>query len=700
MSKKEYLGIIIDESRTNELPEYSQYLVKSHYLRKDETIQEGYARAAVCWGSDLAHAQRLYDYASKRWFMWASPAFSNAILKGEKPRSMPISCFLPYVGDTIPDLMFQKLEFSILSVIGGGLGQSWNDVRPVSDKAPGTIPFIHENDGGVLAWKQGKTRRGALAAYIGIDHPDSVEFLRIRTPTGDSDRKSLNIHHGYCISDDFMQAFERGDALYPLTNPSNQKQEGEIDPVQHFIDTVMTRSRTGEPFMYFKDTANRALPLPQRMLGLINHATNLCTEITLAANEDRTPVCCLSSVNQEMYPEYKDDPYFIPDLIEMLDNIITFFIANIDCIAEAYSNPMHQQLIKLALSKVKYSAMRERSLGLGVMGWASLLQRLDIAFASDEAVQFGTKITEEMKRQAHEKSCQLGRERGVAPDIAEYLELCEQKGINPSKYWAQRRNLHLLAYAPTSNNSVILATSPTTEPMFGAVYSQEMRTGIFEIRNKYLSLKLESYGKDTPEVWKQIDEDGGSVQGLDFLTDHDKLVYLCWPEMSQMWIIKHAAGRQPNVCQAQSVNLNFVPGSDINYVVNVHYQGWKMGLKSLYYYRTETAKKVEKVNKSVARDTLEEIKKTIVYGLTTPPCPQCTAVKSLLTANGIEFEFIDLNEIKKTAAEVTGRPVRSVPQVYIDGEYIGGLKEVMTHLAKKIQEGAPETAPDCLACEG
>ncbi len=697
MSKKEYLGIIIDESRTNDLPEYSQYLIKSHYLRPGETIQEGYARAAVCWGSNLAHAQRLYDYASKRWFMWASPAFSNAILKGEKPRAMPISCFLPYVGDTIPDLMFQKIEFSILSVIGGGLGQYWGDVRPVSDKAPGVIPFIHEKDGGVKAWKQGKTRRGALAAYIGIDHPDSVEFLRMRTPTGDTDRKSLNLHHGYCISDDFMQAFERGDALYPLTNPATKLVDGEINPVEHFVDTVQVRARTGEPFMYFKDTANRFLPLPQRMLGLINHATNLCTEITLAANKERTPVCCLSSVNQEMYPEYKNDPYFIPDLIEMLDNIITFFIENVMTIADAYPEGIDKELIKMALSKVKFSAERERSIGLGVMGFASLLQRLDMAYASQEAVDFGAQLSEDMKRQAHDKSCQLGRERGVAPDIAEYLELCEQKGVPPSKYWAQRRNLHLLAYAPTSNNSVILATSPATEPMFSVVYSQEMRTGIFEIRNKYLVAKLQSLGKDTPEVWQKIDDDGSSVQNLDFLSDHDKLVFLGWPEMNQMWVIDHAAGRQPHVCQAQSVNLNFVPGSEINYVVNVHYQAWKKGLKSLYYYRTETVKKVERVSNSVARDSLEEIKKTIVYG--TPTCQQCNAVKTLLTANGLEFEYIDLIAIGKTAAEVTGRAVRSVPQVYIEGEYVGGLKEVMVYLATKTQESTPEESA-CLACEG
>lgn len=696
MTKKQYHGIMIDESRTDSLEEYSKYLIKSHYSKDDETIQEAIARAAICWGSNLEHAQRLYDYASDGWFMFASPPFANAILPGQKPKALPISCFLPYVPDDVPGLIFQKAEFALLSVMGGGIGQYWGDVRPVSKKAPGPIPFIHENDGGVLAWKQGTTRRGALAAYLNVQHPDAPEFLKIRVPTGDSDRKSLNIHNAFNIPDSFMEAVERGDETYPLINPSNGKQEGEVDPRSFWREIVEVRGRTGEPFMYFVDTANRALPLPQKMLGLKTHASNLCTEITLAADRNRTPVCCLSSVNAEKFPEWKDHPHFISDLVEALDNILTFFIENVDNIAENYEHEFDRVLIRTLLSKVKYSASRERSIGLGVMGYHYYLQRMGVPFESEEAMRLNDQLFSQIKNQAHEASVKLGKERGVPPDITDYIAKCKEEGIPVDPYWEHRRNLHLLANAPNANNSVILATSPSTELMLANIYTQEMRIGQFVVKNRYLKQLLASKGKDTAETWDKIADDGGSVVGLDFLTEREKQVYKTAMEINQEWVIRHAAGRQKHICQAQSTNLFFPPGSDINYVLRVHYQAWKAGVKSLYYYRTETDAKIERVTKEVEREVIEEVKKTIVYG--TPTCQQCAAAKALFTANNIEFEYVDLMALGKTAAEVTGRPVRSVPQVYIHGEWIGGLKEVMAYLTA--HQAEPESSEECVSCQG
>lgn len=696
---KEFLGMMIDESRTESMPLHSRYLVESHYKKEKETIQESMARAAKCWSSNPAHAQRLYDYASKGWFMWASPSYSNSVYEGEKVKNMPISCFLPYVPDDVPGLIFQKAEFSLLSVIGGGVGQFWGDVRPVSKKAPGPIPFIHENDGGVLAWKQGTTRRGALAAYLGIDHPDSAEFLKIRTPTGDSDRKSLNIHHGYNITDAFMEAVGRGDESFDLINPATGAKEGSVSPRDHFYETVITRARTGEPFMYFVDTAYKYLPLPQKVIGLRPKSTNLCTEITLAATRKRTPVCCLASVNAEKFREYEHCyKQMIDDLIEMLDNIIQFFVDHIDDIADGYEDQFDRDFMRMVLSKVKHSAERERSLGLGVMGWQYFLQSEGVPYESQEAADLDEMFFSKLKEYAHESSCRLGVERGVPPDIQEYIDLVKSRGEEPDPYWVNRRNLHLLALAPNANNSVILNTSASTEIEFSNVYSREMRIGTFEIRNKHLVALLKKKGLDTEEVWKKIITDGGSVKNIEQLTQRERDTFKTLEEIDQLEIVRRAAKRQKYICQAQSLNLYFPPGSDATKVVKTHYLAWLWGLKSLYYYRTDTDVKVERVNEKVEREAVESDDRTIVYGTAT--CVNCNAVKSLLKANNIEFEYIDLAKIGKTAAEVTGREVRTVPQVFLSGEYVGGLKEVQAFLAKKKESELPLDDGECLSCQG
>lgn len=697
---KPYLGIVIDESRTDTSKQRiaTNYLIAQHYSRPGETIQETIARASVAWSSNPAHAQRLYDYASQDMFIWASPAFSNAVLPGEKIRAMPISCFLPEVPDTVPGLLFQKAELSLLSVLGGGVGQNFGNVRSVSDKAPGPIPFIAENDSAILAWKQGKIRRGALSANLGVTHPDTMEFMRLRVPTGDIERKSLNIHHGYNVTDEYMQAVVDGLEELPLIDPTG-KQVGTMNPREHFRETVTVRSRTGEPFMYFIDTAQKYLSLPQRMIGMYCRGTNICTEITLAASNDRTPVCCLCSINAEKYEEFKGFyQQLVDDLIEMLDNIIEFFINNVEKVADTYESELDQQLMRLLVQKVKRSAQAERSVGLGVMGLAYMLQRADMAFASPESEEYELGFFRQLKEFAHEASCRLGRERGVPSDIRDYIAKCKAEGIAVDPYWEFRRNLHLLAIAPNANSSVILNTSPSIEFMYSNVFSREMRTGTFEVRNRYLEKVLEGLGKNTEAVWDQIKEDNGSVKNLEFLTDHQKRVYAVPEEINMIDVVVRAGKRQLFICQAQSLNLFFPPGSDINYVMAVHILAWRVGLKSLYYYKTEAEVKIERPSDKTERETLEQDTRTIVYG--TKTCPHCVAVKSLLTARGFEFEYIDLQAIGKTAAEVTGRQVRSVPQVYIKGEYVGGLTDVVQYLAK-IDEHAPAEAESdtCVACE-
>ncbi|ACV50050.1 ribonucleotide-diphosphate reductase subunit alpha [Delftia phage PhiW-14] len=707
----EYLGIIIDETRTDTSKgrTASNYLITQHYSRPGETIQQTIARAAVAWSSNLAHAQRLYDYASKDDFIWASPAFSNATLPGEKIRAMPISCFLPDVPDSVPGLLYQKAELSLLSVLGGGVGQNFGGIRSVSDKAPGPIPFIAENDSAILAWKQGKIRRGALSANLGVTHPDTMEFMRIRVPTGDIERKSLNIHHGFNVTDEYMQAVVDGIETLPLIDPTG-KQVGSMNPREHFREMVTVRSRTGEPFMYFIDRAQEYLSLPQKLIGMACKATNICTEITLAATKDRTPVCCLCSINAERYEDFK--PYYqemVSDLIEMLDNIIEFFVQNVEKVAEGYADQLDRDLIRLLVQKVKKSAECERSVGLGVMGLAYMLQRADMVFAGEDSREYELEFFRQLKDFSHAASCRLGIERGVPPDIQAYLEKCKELGIEPDPYWVNRRNLHLLAIAPNANSSVILNTSASIEFMYSNVYSREMRTGTFEVRNRYLEKLLESQGRNTEEVWNQIKADSGSVKGLDFLTEHQKRVYAVPEEMNMMDVVVRAGERQVYICQAQSLNLFFPPGSDINFVMAVHILAWKVGVKSLYYYKTESEVKIEKPSDKTEREKLTQDERTIVYG--TKVCPHCNNAKALLKAKGIEFEYIDLQELGKTAAEVTGRPVRTVPQIYLKGHYVGGFTELVAHLNKpvepipqyepadQIHDGQGAVDDRCVACE-
>ncbi len=669
--KQTYNNIIqIDLSRDELLTDYARDMIMDFYAVEGETSpQEVYARAACAWSvykgeRDVGLAQRLYDYVSNKWFMFASPVLSNAPKLDGKSKGMPISCFLTYVPDTVQGLIDHSSELRWLSVMGGGVGGHWSDIRSVSDVAPGPIPFLHTVDADMTAYRQGKTRKGSYAAYLSVDHPDIMEFIGLRIPTGDVNRKCFNLHNGVNITDSFMKAVEEG-TKYELVDPKVGNTGEMLDARTVWAKLLETRFRTGEPYLNFIDTANLALPASHKALGLKIHGSNLCNEIHLPTNEERTAVCCLSSVNLEYYNEWKGS-LMIGDLVRMLDNVLEYFIENAPD----------------SLAKAKYSAMRSRDIGLGAMGFHEYLQRLDIPFESDTAKFANDDIFKYIKSCALLETIELGKERGAAPD---------QEG--------NRRNSHLLAIAPNASSGILLSTSPSIEPSKANAYTHRTRAGSFLVKNKYLVKKLEALGKNTDEVWQSIITNKGSVQHLDFLDNFTKAVYKTSFELDQMWIIKHAADRQLYICQGQSVNLFFPAGSDRAYVNMVHQQAWKQKLKGLYYLRTEAKQRAENVSEKVEENKLKEVKETIVYGK--PNCPQCTMAKSLLESRGIEYVYVDITTTGKSAAEITGRPdVRSLPQVYLDGRYIGGFNELFSELRDRKSDAVTEEDNECKACEG
>ena len=573
-TSKKYLGINIDLKRDELLSEQAKKLVEDYYCRKKETSpQEAYARAAVAYSyGDMDLAQRIYDYVSKGWFMYASPVLSNAPRPDEKAKALPISCFLTYVPDSLEGLIDHSSELRWLSVKGGGVGGHWSDVRAVSNKAPGPMPFLHTVDADMTAYRQGKTRKGSYAAYMNVDHPDIIEFLNMRVPTGDVNRKNLNLHNAINITDAFMRAVERGET-WDLIDP-NDKTVRETMPARKLWEQILeVRYRTGEPYLNFIDTANRALPQTQRDLGLKIHGSNLCNEIHLATSEDRTAVCCLSSVNVEKFEEWRGTT-MIRDLIRFLDNVLQFFIDNAGD----------------EISRAKYSAQRERSLGLGAMGWHAFLHKKRIPFESESAQVWNNVVFQYIQKEAIEESLTMGKQRGEAPDM-------EGTG---------RRNAHLLAIAPNANSSIICGTSPSIEPLKANAYTHRTRAGSHLVKNKYLEEVLEEKGKNTDKVWTDIITNGGSVQHLSFLNQNEKDVFKTAIEIDQMKIVDQAGTRQRFLCQGQSVNLFFSAGAERKYLHTVHFNAWRRGVKGLYYLRTETTQKAENVAEKVQRDALRD----------------------------------------------------------------------------------------------
>ena len=662
-------NIKIDKKRDALLADYAVGMLKDFYLKPHEkSPQEGYARAAKAWATYLGEtdgelAQRIYDYVSNKWFMYASPVLSNAPNgESKNDKGMPISCFLTYVPDTLEGLIDHSSELRWLSVYGGGVGGHWSDVRTVSDIAPGPIPFLHTVDADMIAYRQGKTRKGSYAAYMRVHHPDIVEFLNIRIPTGDVQRKALNLHNAINITDEFMEAVIN-DEDYELRDPKDDKVKEKLNARKIWERILEVRFRTGEPYLNFIDTANKHLPESLKELGLKIHGSNLCNEIHLPTSDDRTAVCCLSSLNLEYYDEWKDTN-IIRDLIRMLDNVLQYFIENAPD----------------TITRAKYSADRERSLGLGAMGFHSLLQRHSVAWESESAREINRVVFEHIQREASAESRLLAEERGEYKD-----------GVGTG-----RRNSHLIAIAPNASSGVILSTSPSIEPLKANAYTHRTRAGSFLVKNKYLQRLLEEKGENTDSTWTSIITKKGSVQHLPFLTEGEKAIYKTADELDQKWIIKHAGERQEFICQGQSVNLFFPAESDKGYVNRVHLEAWKQGLKGLYYLRTEAKSRAENVSDKVERVALQDDNRTIIYGK--KDCPFCAMAKEELKLRGMTYDYIDLQEIGKTAREVTGRrDVKTVPQIYIEGEYVGGYDELMVYLDA---QSDIEDSEECKACEG
>ena len=620
IGKQDYLGIEIDYSREDDLNNFSLETLKDRYLsneRGETHAQEAFARASVYGATyqgytDFSLAQRLYDYSSKGWFGFSTPILSN----GGTETGLPISCFLNYVPDSRRGLSDHYDENIWLASGGGGLGGYWGNVRSngVSvangSESTGSIPFMHVVDSQMLAFNQGRTRRGSYAAYMDISHPEIEEFVAMRKTTGgDINRKCLNLHNGVTVSDAFLKRV-KNDESWRLIDPKSGDAIKTVSARDLWWQLLHTRAETGEPYIVNIDRCNEALPQEQQELGLKVIQSNLCSEITLPTSEERTAVCCLSSVNLEYFDEWKDDEYFIADLITMLDNIIEHFIENACGRITRYADnrkpygATYDEFTvregKEGFKKAAYSAYRERALGLGAMGFHSYLQRNGIPFEGMYATSFNNRAFKHIKARAEEASISLATNRGESPDMA----------------GSSRRNSHLLAVAPNASSSIICGgTSPSIEPTRANVFTHKTLTGSFKVKNKYLEKLLAKKKINTEQTWKDIAAAEGSVADLEALTEEEKEVFKTAPELNQMWVIEHAYQRQKYVCQAQSVNLFFNPppataeqeihDEYLEYVNSVHWAGANK-LKSMYYLRSTAARNTENVNIKIPRINLEE----------------------------------------------------------------------------------------------
>ena len=570
--------VIKDYSRDALLTDFGIATLKDRYLAEGETSpQDAFARAAEAFSDSPEMAQRIYDYASKLWFMFSTPILSN----GGTKRGMPISCFLNYVPDSRSGLTDHYTENAWLSSMGGGIGGFWGDIRSngVStsggSRSSGAIPFLKVVDAEVLAFAQGITRRASYAAYLDISHPEIEEFLEIRKPSGgDANRRCLNLHHGINIPDAFMEAVEHGN-VWNLIDPHSGKTTKVVPARELWQKILELRLATGEPYLHFIDASNAALPIEQREAGLRVRQSNLCSEITLPTNEERTAVCCLSSVNLATWDQWHENSQFIGDLVRFLDNVLTFFIDN--------APP--------ELSKAVFAAKMERSIGLGAMGFHALLQSKGVAFDSPMAVGINRKAFSHIKNSAQLATYSLALERGACPDAGRRMV----------------RNMHLLAIAPNASSGIICGnTSPSIEPYRANAYTQKTKTGSFLVTNPYLKKLLATRGFDNDVVWSGIITNGGSVQHLDCLTEYEKEVYKTAIEIDQRWIVDHAGDRQPFICQSQSVNLFLAADVHVSYLHHIHFRAWKKGMKSLYYLRSEAIKRAETVSTKIERTALAD----------------------------------------------------------------------------------------------
>jgi ribonucleoside-diphosphate reductase alpha chain len=612
-------GVRVDYSRDSLFDELGLTRLRESYMKEDEqSPQERFAYVSKSFGTDADHAQRLYEYASRHWLSYSTPILSF----GRSKRGLPISCFLPYLSDSAEGLVDTLSEVNWLSMLGGGVGIGVG-IRSADDKSVGVMPHLRTYDASSLAYRQGRTRRGSYAAYLDISHPDISLFLDMRKPTGDPNLKALNLHHGVNITDDFMQIIERcmldpeADDSWELKDPHNGEVREVVSAKELWQTILELRMQTGEPYLHFIDTSNRAMPEFQKKLGLKIRQSNLCSEIILPTDNERTAVCCLSSVNLEYFDDWKNDKRFLADVAEMLDNVLEYFIWNAPA----------------QLSRAAFSAARERSIGIGSLGFHAYLQKNNIPWESALATSTNHKIFKHVRTQLDLANLELGQRRGQAPDAV----------------GTGRRFSHMLAIAPNASSSIIMGnTSPSIEPFRANAYRQDTLSGAYLNKNRYLDaiiirhLKEKHGNSDTVSdnsiasntgvmgnsdsdlamaraslsepakneyqtIWSTIIASDGSAQHLEFLDDWTRDVFKTSMEIDQRWVVQHASDRQQYVDQAQSVNLFFRPDSHIKYIHAVHFQAWKNGLKTLYYCRSEKIGKADKVSRKIEREVIAEI---------------------------------------------------------------------------------------------
>jgi ribonucleoside-diphosphate reductase alpha chain len=577
-------GIAVDYSRDSLFDTLGLLRLKESYMREDEqSPQERFAYVSNAFGSNPEHAQRLYNYASKHWLSYSTPILSY----GRSSRGLPISCFLPYLDDSAEGLVNTLSEVNWLSMLGGGVGIGIG-IRASDDKSVGVMPHLRTYDASSLAYRQGRTRRGSYAAYLDISHPDILIFLEMRKPTGDPNMRTQNLHHGINIPDSFMEIIGRcmqdkdADDSWNLVDPHNGEVREVVSAKDLWQRILEMRMMTGEPYLHFIDTSNRHMPQFQKDLGLSIKQSNLCSEIILPTDKKRTAVCCLSSVNLEYYDDWKSDKLFLRDIAEMLDNVLQYFIDN----------------APLPVKRAKYSAGRERSIGVGALGFHAYLQRNNVPFESALAVGRNRQIFKHIRDNLNVANKELGTERGEAPDAV----------------GTGQRFSHLMAIAPNASSSIIMGnTSPSIEPYRANAYRQDTLSGSHLTKNKWLDsiIKEKVNGEETKldynEVWSSIIANDGSVQHLDFLDEWTKDIYKTSMEIDQRWLVQHAADRQEYIDQAQSLNLFFRPDVNIKYLHFVHFLAWKTGLKTLYYCRSEKIGKADKVSKRIEREVIKEL---------------------------------------------------------------------------------------------
>lgn len=584
----EHMGITVSPNKDQLFDDLGIRRLKELYMKEDElSPQERFAFVSKTFGSNIEHAQRLYEYSSNHWLSYSTPILSY----GKSSKGLPISCYLNWIPDTAEGLVDTLSETNWLSMLGGGVGVGFG-IRSAGDKSTGVLPHLKMYDASSLAYRQGKTRRGSYAAYLDIDHPDILLFLEMRKPTGDQNFRCLNLHHGINISDKFINLVEKS-MLDPNADDSWELKEPDSDEVKEVVPArelwqriLEMRMQTGEPYIHYIDTTNRALPAWLKDKGLKVRQSNLCSEITLPTDNDRTAVCCLSSLNLEHFDEWSQNEMFLQDVLEMLDNVLQKFIDD----APDF------------VSRAKYSAIRERSVGVGALGFHAFLQKKSLPFKSAMAKSYNMRIFKHIREGLDVANIKLGTSRGEAPDA---------KGTG-------RRCSHVMAVAPNASSSIIMGnTSPSVEPWRANAYRQDTLSGAFLNKNKFLDALIRKKIDEDPSinydrVWSSIIAHEGSVQHVKFLSDYEKDIYKTAMEIDQRWVIEHAADRQMFIDQAQSLNVFFRPDANVKYIHAVHFLAWKKGLKTMYYCRSEKIGKADKVSRRIERQVIQELDMTAI----------------------------------------------------------------------------------------